>query len=58
MARLEPEERGPLHEVRAADPGGWRHNLSRREREAMHEAMGPELSRFGYLGSGAPAVAA
>jgi hypothetical protein len=39
---------GSGREQRAAEPGGWRQNLTRSEREAMHEALGDELERSGY----------
>jgi hypothetical protein len=41
--------RGRGREQRAASPGSWRTNLTRREQEAMHAIMGEELSRSGYL---------
>jgi hypothetical protein len=39
---------GSGKEQRAAQPGGWRENLTRSEREAMHEALGDELELSGY----------
>jgi Sulfotransferase family len=49
--RLPSEAHGPLHEARAARPGGWRENLSPREQEAMNEVLGETLARVGYLAS-------
>lgn len=45
---LSPSQRGPLREVRAASPGGWRTNLTAAEKRAMHEIMGDELAACGY----------
>jgi hypothetical protein len=47
--RVDPDHRGPLQEVRTAEPGGWRRNLSATERQAMYDIMGAELTAFGYL---------
>ncbi|HET6571437.1 MAG TPA: sulfotransferase [Solirubrobacterales bacterium] len=47
--RLPERARGPLREARSAAPGGWRENLSPRERAALHEALGATLERVGYL---------
>jgi len=52
-----PRVRGAGREIRAASPGGWRHNLSRDEQRAMHEIMGAELRTFGYLGGAGRAAA-
>jgi hypothetical protein len=46
--RLPAQSRGPLRETRAANPGGWRENLSPREQAAMHKALGETLERVGY----------
>jgi sulfotransferase family protein len=58
--RVPQEARGQRHAVRAAKPGSWLENLSHREQEAMHEALGPALEEFGYYESSLPerAVAA
>jgi ribosomal protein L34E len=40
--------RGRRSFTRQARPGGWRDNLSRAEREALHEALGDSLAEFGY----------
>jgi LPS sulfotransferase NodH len=58
ISQVAPEERGPLREVRNAEPGGWRSNLEPAEQRAMHELMGAELERFGYPVARPPAVAA
>jgi Sulfotransferase family len=49
--RVTRGERGPLHAVRNAAPGGWRRRPAA-ERRAMHQAMASELTRWGYLGTG------
>jgi Sulfotransferase family len=44
-----PEEaRGPRREIRQAQPGGWRENLSPAEQQALHEELGEALAEFGY----------
>jgi Sulfotransferase family len=35
--------------VRAARPGGWRENMTRAEKDAMLQIMGPKLDELGYL---------
>ncbi|HSI80894.1 MAG TPA: sulfotransferase [Solirubrobacterales bacterium] len=55
---VSPDRRGPRHEIRAASPGSWRHNLDASEQRAMHEIMGSELEAFGYLGPDRSARAA
>jgi hypothetical protein len=58
--RVAAGERGDGKEIRAADPGGWQENLSREEREAMLEIVGPTLRELGYMSRPAqvPAAAA
>lgn len=46
--QLPRDARGPLQEARAAEPGGWRANLSQAEQAAMHEELGDALVRAGY----------
>jgi Sulfotransferase family len=46
--RLPADSRGPLHETRAARPGGWRESLSLEEQAVLHEALGETLVRVGY----------
>jgi hypothetical protein len=55
FSELPRRERGSGHEQRAAQPGGWRSNLTPEERAAMERIMGPQLERVGYLGAGVPA---
>jgi hypothetical protein len=44
-----PEEnRGESKAIRSASPGSWRENLTREEREAVQEIMGPTLETLGY----------
>lgn len=50
--QLPAAARGPKSEARSARPGSWREHLSEEEQEAMHEAMGETLERFGYGGAG------
>jgi Sulfotransferase family len=40
--------RGPRRAMRSARPGGWRENLSARERAAMEDVLGEALAEFGY----------
>lgn len=49
------EAKGEDREVRAAQPGGWRANLTPAEQEAMMEELGETLRRFGYADQEAPA---
>ncbi|MFP3901597.1 MAG: sulfotransferase family protein [Acidimicrobiia bacterium] len=46
--RVPASQKGHAKEIRSARPGGWRHNLSRREHDVMHEVMGVQLVRHGY----------
>jgi hypothetical protein len=55
-SEVAPGLRGAGREVRSATPGGWRRNLSRTERKAMHEILGAELAAFGYLDAGRAAA--
>src|SRR3712207_4734552 len=45
---VDDAKRGEGREIRAAEPGAWRHNLPPDEGEAMEEIMGAELTAFGY----------
>ncbi len=45
---VSPARRGNGRAVRLARPGGWRRNLSRTERDALLEIVGPKLERLGY----------
>ena len=45
---VDPASRGSRREIRAAEPGAWRRNLTLGERRAMEEIMGPQLAAFGY----------
>jgi LPS sulfotransferase NodH len=47
--RVPGSEKGDAKEIRAAHPGGWRHNLAASEQQAIHEVMGDKLSELGYL---------
>lgn len=49
FARAARSERGGGNFMRAANPGGWRRNLSTKERDAMLELLGPKLAELGYL---------
>jgi hypothetical protein len=51
FARAARSERGGGNFMRAANPGGWRRNLSAKEQNAMLEIMGPKLAELGYLHS-------
>jgi hypothetical protein len=57
FAKVDEEQRGALHEVRAAEPGAWQRNLSADERRAMEEIMGAELQAWGYPRATTAAVA-
>jgi hypothetical protein len=46
--KLPPKQRGPLTRNRAATPGLWRKNLSRKEQRRVAEICNPLLERFGY----------
>lgn len=46
--RVPAAARGPRSRVRAASPGSWRENLSRREQGALQEALSDALEEFGY----------
>jgi hypothetical protein len=46
--RVAPSRRGAKHEIRAADPGGWRERLTPAEQRVMHETLGAELAAWGY----------
>lgn len=48
FSALPADDRGPLTRNRAASPGLWRENLSRKEQRTVHEVCGPLLERFGY----------
>lgn len=52
FSKVDADDRGSLREVRAADPGAWRRNLSPDERRAMDEIMGPDLEAWGYPRTG------
>ena len=43
-----PGRRGNGHEIRSAEPGAWRENLTAAEQRAMHEIMGAKLAELGY----------
>jgi LPS sulfotransferase NodH len=45
---VDPASRGSRREIRAAEPGAWRRNLTLGERRAMEEIMGAQLEAFGY----------
>lgn len=45
---VDDDRRGSLREVRAAQPGAWKRNLSADERQAMDEIMATELEAWGY----------
>jgi hypothetical protein len=47
--RLPGKDKGGGKETRAAQPGGWRQNLTSSEQQVMHEIMGPKLAELGYL---------
>jgi LPS sulfotransferase NodH len=42
-------KKGDDKEIRAAEPGSWRRNLTMAEQRAMYEVMGDKLSELGYL---------
>jgi hypothetical protein len=48
FSNLDGARRGEGREIRAAEPGSWRRNLTPAERRAMEEIMGAELSALGY----------
>lgn len=48
FAKIDENKRGPLTRNRAAQPGLWRENLSRKEQAQVHDICGPLLERFGY----------
>ena len=56
--RASDTARGPGKEIRIANPGSWRDNLSRAEQAAMHEELGGALEEFGYEAEIAPLTAA
>jgi hypothetical protein len=45
---VQPDERGVGRAVRRAAPGGWRHSLTRSERRALLDVLGPKLRELGY----------
>lgn len=45
---LPERHKGPVHAVRAAQPGSWRERMTAAEARAMGEEMGETLARFGY----------
>jgi Sulfotransferase family len=47
--RVPERSKGSGKVVRAARPGGWRENMTRAEKDAMLEIMGPKLDELGYL---------
>jgi hypothetical protein len=47
--RVPERSKGAGKVVRAARPGGWRENMTRAERDAMLQIMGPKLEELGYL---------
>ena len=49
FAAVPAEDKGDRKEIRSADPGGWRDNLTPAEHDVMHEVMGPMLAELGYL---------
>ncbi|MQA73454.1 MAG: hypothetical protein GEU88_03720 [Solirubrobacterales bacterium] len=48
FARVDPASKGSRHEIRAAEPGAWRSNLSPEEGRAIERIMGAQLAAFGY----------
>jgi hypothetical protein len=50
--RVPEGSKGSGKEVRAAQPGTWRENMSRKEQTAMLEIMGEKLDELGYLEPG------
>jgi hypothetical protein len=48
FAKVDDARRGEGQEIRAAEPGSWRRNLTPEEGRAMEEIMGSELATFGY----------
>jgi hypothetical protein len=46
---LPGDHKGDGKEIRSAQPGGWRDNLTAAEQQAMHEVMGEKLAELGYL---------
>ena len=48
FSNVDDAMRGEGQEIRAAEPGSWRHNLTPDEGRAMEEIMGAELTAFGY----------
>jgi hypothetical protein len=48
---LPEEKRGPTEFARSASPGAWRVNLSEKEKDAIHEILGPKLQELGYISS-------
>jgi hypothetical protein len=42
-------KKGDGMEIRAAEPGSWRRNLTAAEQRAMYEVMGDKLSELGYV---------
>jgi hypothetical protein len=47
--RVPDRRKGSGKVVRAARPGGWRETMTRTEKDAMLEIMGPKLDELGYL---------
>ena len=45
---VDRSERGARRAIRAAEPGGWRSNLTADEQEAMMDVLGAELAAIGY----------
>jgi hypothetical protein len=56
FAAVPAADKGERKEIRSADPGGWRDNLTRAEHDVMHEVMGPMLAELGYLDRSPAAV--
>jgi Sulfotransferase family len=48
FSNVDRSQRGSGQEVRAANPGSWRVNLTSEEQAAMTAIMGPELRAMGY----------
>lgn len=49
--QLTPETKGPGRFARAATPGMWQHNLSRREQDIVNDIAQPMLRELGYADS-------
>jgi sulfotransferase family protein len=56
--RMPDSARGPGRPARQATTGAWRHNMTREEKLAMHDALGASLEEFGYGVDSAPRLLA